>query len=126
MATRSRIAIEHVGGLVESIYCHWDGYPSGNGKTLFENYKTEEQVKDLIKLGDISSLGATLEETVAYHRDRGEAYNAPTRHADAGDYLRSDVEEYGYIYRQGEWFVIDGYMKGLGFMHITEAILAGQ
>lgn len=124
MATRSRIAIEHVGGLVESIYCHFDGYPSCNGKTLFKNYKTTEQVEALIKLGDISSLGETLEETVAYHRDRGEAYNRPTKHSDAGAYIKSDVEEYGYIYRQGEWFVIDGNLKGRGFMHITEAILA--
>ena len=38
MATRSRIAIEKENGTVESIYCHWDGYPENNGRILVENY----------------------------------------------------------------------------------------
>ena len=71
MATRSKIAIENQDGTVTAIYCHWDGYVNGVGKTLFENYD-REKLEQLIELGDISSLGETLDETVAYHRDNGE------------------------------------------------------
>jgi hypothetical protein len=38
MSTRSRIAIENQNGSVTSIYCHFDGYISGVGKTLKECY----------------------------------------------------------------------------------------
>jgi hypothetical protein len=34
MSTRSRIAIENQNGSVTSVYCHFDGYISGVGKTL--------------------------------------------------------------------------------------------
>lgn len=71
MATRSRIAIENQDGTVQSIYCHFDGYLKGVGKTLFNHYD-REKLEKLIELGDISSLGESTENTVAYARDRGE------------------------------------------------------
>ena len=71
MSTRSRIAIETKLGTVKSIYCHFDGYVSGVGETLYNHYDKEE-LEELIELGDISSLGESTENTVAYHRDRGE------------------------------------------------------
>jgi hypothetical protein len=74
MATRSRIAIEKQDGTVDSIYCHWDGYLSHNGKILFNHYDNEKLEK-LIGLGDISTLGESTEDTVAYCRDRGEDLN---------------------------------------------------
>ena len=87
MSTRSLIAMENSGGTVSSIYCHFDGYIAGVGKTLQEHYTEREVVKQLIALGSISSLGERLvpigshsfedqEEgtTVAYHRDRGEEW----------------------------------------------------
>jgi hypothetical protein len=72
MSTRSRIAIENQNGSVTSIYCHFDGYISGVGKTLKEYYTTQAKVEALIELGDISGLEMTPASTVAYHRDRGE------------------------------------------------------
>ena len=71
MATRSRIAIENQDGTVQSIYCHFDGYIDGVGKTLFNHYD-REKLEKLIELGDISSLDESTEDTVAYARDRGE------------------------------------------------------
>jgi hypothetical protein len=71
MATRSRIAIENQDGTVDSIYCHFDGYISGVGKKLFEHYD-QEKLEKLLELGDISSLGESTIDTVAYCRDRGE------------------------------------------------------
>jgi len=56
MATRSRIGIENEDGSVSSIYCHWDGYPSNNGRILVAHYTDREKVKELIALGAISAL----------------------------------------------------------------------
>ena len=71
MATRSRIAIENQDGTVTSIYCHFDGYLDGVGKKLFNHYDREKTEK-LIELGDISVLGESTLDTIAYHRDRNE------------------------------------------------------
>jgi len=125
MATRSRIAIEREGGSVESIYCHHDGYPSNNGRLLLENYEDRKKVEGLIALGDISSLGEEVDPddrlnhtfenpqrgvTVAYHRDRGEAKSGPDYHRDLDHFVRSDVEEYGYLFtKEGEWLFVDGH-----------------
>lgn len=56
MATRSRIGIENEDGTVSSVYCHWDGYPSNNGRILVAHYTDREKVKELISLGAISAL----------------------------------------------------------------------
>lgn len=126
MATRSRIAIENQDGTVNSIYCHWDGYPSNNGEILFNNYKTQEKVESLIELGSISSLRPQVEIpegvqhtfenqnediTVAYHRDRGEDLSISS-HKNAEDFMRSDVEEYGYLFTAaGEWLFVNGHVN---------------
>jgi hypothetical protein len=57
MATRSTIAIENNDGTVSQVYCHWDGYLEGVGKTLLEHYNTREAVEKLLAGGSISSLG---------------------------------------------------------------------
>jgi len=56
MGTRSRIGIELPDHSVVSVYCHWDGYPAGNGRTLVEHYQNREDVEELIDGGGISSL----------------------------------------------------------------------
>ncbi len=126
MATRSRIGIEildaHGEKTVRSIYCHWDGNPSHNGKILQENYLDRDKVMSLISLGDISSLGKEVdptgphtfekpqkEVTVAYHRDRGEDFRVPHLHYTVSGFINGDIEEYGYLFTaDGEWLLIDG------------------
>lgn len=72
MSTRSFIGIQKIDGTVDGVYCHFDGYLDGVGRTLIENYTTPQQVLDLVALGSLSTLGSDLGSTVAYHRDRGE------------------------------------------------------
>jgi hypothetical protein len=121
MGTRSRIAIENADGTVESIYCHWDGYPEHNGELLLENYQDEPKVRALIALGDLSSLDKRVapEPTevhsfdnkadgvcVAYGRDRGEEDVGKKTHANIGellDHCGEAWEEWVYIYRNGQW-----------------------
>ena len=60
MGTRSTIALEFADGTVEQVYCHWDGYLSHNGKILAEHYSDPFKLRDLIDMGDISSLGKVI------------------------------------------------------------------
>jgi hypothetical protein len=121
MATRSRIAIETTDDsgnkVIKSIYCHFDGYASGVGETLMENYQDREKVEALISLGDISFLREEIIPTgphsfnypqkgvtVAYHRDRGEKFKSPRINSSVREFFLSDIEEYGYLFtEEGEW-----------------------
>jgi hypothetical protein len=107
MSTRSRIAIENQDGTVDSIYCHFDGYLSGVGKTLFNHYD-QEKLEKLLELGDISSLGESTIDTIAYHRDRGEDLYFKT-FKDVEDLFENgfnSFEEYIYcLTKEGIWLV---------------------
>jgi hypothetical protein len=106
MATRSRIAIQYENGPIESVYCHWDGYPQANGATLLEHYTDKNKVAALISLGSLSSLGQTPVSTVAYHRDRGEDLAIKKHYGSILTFFQSDIEEWGYLFdaKTGEWF----------------------
>lgn len=120
MATRSRIGIELEDGTVKSVYCHWDGCLSNNGKILLECYDRDKTL-DLVKLGDLSSLGDQVDPTgphsfaspqsgvtVAYHRDRGERLSVRTNKS-VEDFFKSDYEEYGYVLGlDGKWLAANG------------------
>lgn len=116
MATRSMIGLVHNDGhvtgnaIITGIYCHWDGYPSGVGKTLLENYTTKKDVKALLELGDISTLGDTLETTVAYARDRGENYNDVKARTYYGPNT-FNTEEYAYLFYPGVGWKVSPYGK---------------
>lgn len=124
MATRSTIALEYADGTVEQVYCHWDGYLAHNGKILFEHYSNPFILRDLIDMGDISSLGkivgtkhpfsphegdtqkaqydAAMAQgaTTFYGRDRGETGVGAKRFKDFEDYKANhQYEEYEYILR---------------------------
>ena len=122
MSTRSRIGMVQSDGSVKSIYCHWDGYPQNNGNILIKHYTDIEKVKSLIELGSISSLGKNInpdpidgvhtfdnpqvDVTVAYHRDRGEDLEIRIDESES-EFIKSDLEEWGYLFKDGKWFVID-------------------
>jgi hypothetical protein len=130
MGTRSTIALEYADGTVEQVYCHWDGYLSNNGRILQEHYSNPFILRDLIDLGDISSLKSTIgtkhafsqfevpmdgeaydklygDMTTFYGRDRGETGVDSRKFVDFQDYLvRHQYEEYEYILRKdGNWYV---------------------
>ena len=125
MATRSRIGIARYDGSIQSIYCHWDGYPAHNGMLLVQHYTGWFKLNSLILLGDLSILGESIGEKhdfnthgaehpdwcLAYHRDRGEKLSPAVCHASQDAYSRYLVKEsdvdYGYLWRDGEWWVYD-------------------
>ena len=132
MSTRSAIGIENSDGTITGIYCHWDGYPSHNGRILFEHYKTERRVRRLMNLGDLSSLGKYIGrkhefnnpypfmdpqynqwETkfkghcTAYKRDRNEDGTEASEYRSVQHFVNALHRagcEYYYVFRNGEWY----------------------
>lgn len=140
MSTRSRIGYVERNGWVVSSYCHWDGYPSNNGDILKHEYTALGKVQRLVWLGSISSLKKWVRTsrphsfdrpreniTVAYVRDRGESreHCAPRIDADAAAFMRSDVEEWGYLFKDGKWFIVDGHedVANRRLVELTDAIV---
>ena len=120
MGTRSTIAIQNSNGTVTGIYCHWDGYLEHNGKILASSYTTEAKVRELIALGDLSSLGETIGSRqnfddpvkgtcIAYGRDRNETDVAAGTFDSHADLLESFGQGFDYLFTPGEgWSVARG------------------
>ena len=120
MATRSHIGILNQDGTVDYIYCHFDGYLEHNGSILNEHYTTEGQVRELIGLGDISSLGKEIGEKqdfnarankdwcLVYGRDRGEDGTEANK-CSYVDYTKEHFEEYTYLFTPGKGWEVRSY-----------------
>lgn len=130
MGTRSRIGIQYTDGSIESIYCHFDGYPSHNGRILTEHYTDDRKIDQLMDLGDVSVLKEEIGEKhpfnrpaygtkeyeeyeakysrmcLAYGRDRGEK-NTQSKLVDSFDEFMGLGEEYMYLFRDGQWECYD-------------------
>jgi hypothetical protein len=102
MSTHAAIVTQTPEGEYRGIYVHHDGYPSHTGAILTEHYKTEEQIAELIDLGDLSSLGATIEQSIAYHRDRGEKKRITG--SENLHWVVSKIDwDYLYLWAEGAW-----------------------
>jgi hypothetical protein len=147
MATRSTIALEFADGTVQQVYCHWDGYLEHNGQILQKHYIDPFKLRDLIDLGDLSSLAPQVgvehafghigtdmtqaqytelygDMCTFYGRDRKESGCGAKKFKDFEDYKANhQCEEYEYILRacgdKAVWFVSD---HGKDFMPLTEAL----
>jgi hypothetical protein len=129
MGTRSRIGIMH-GNKVKSVYCHWDGYLSHNGRILQESYDSA-RANQLVALGNLSSLRANIGEKHAFSKfevpaEEVEAFNTLTENwctFYGRDREEKDTEfevdhtfeqflarvdgcgaDYYYIMENGEWY----------------------
>ena len=131
MATRSVIAKLDDKG-IQAIYCHNDGYLSNNGKILDQHYANEVKVDNLIAQGDCSSLKDTIEDTIFYHRDRGDCYegvkavnlNNETKLLEHA-FEKCDAEVV-YMFAYGSWYVYDNSDKigntSYQFIELEEAL----
>ena len=148
MGTRSTIALEYADGTVGQVYCHWDGYLENNGMILYKHYSDPFKLRELLDLGDISSLGPEVGEkhafsqfdlpkddveaykaltknwTTFYGRDRGEDTVAQKMFANCADYTDNhQYEEYEYILRAVAglpvWFVK---CHDAPYVHLADAL----
>lgn len=117
MSTNCSISAR-IDGKVKTIYCHWDGYPNHTGVLLYKHYNTEEIVKELIDLGDISFLDESIScpkghsyntpikgFTVFYGRDRGEDFTEARVYENCYEMLKREHQEYNYLFDEGKWYV---------------------
>jgi hypothetical protein len=134
MGTRSRIGVMH-GDKVKSVYCHWDGYLSHNGRLLQDHYDSAK-ANNLVAMGDMSSLGRVIGEAhpfsphtsaedaalyehakdqgycTFYARDRGETgteFRVAHTFAEFLEQADGCGAEYYYIIKDGVWYVGDTY-----------------
>ena len=134
MATRSTIALEFADGTIGQVYCHWDGYIEHNGKILFKHYSDPFKLRELIDLGNLSSLAEDIGEKhnfndnvkgqcTFYGRDRGENEVEALYYTDFDTYsLEGNFEEYNYILRRdGVWYVKE---DGSKFILLSKAIFS--
>ena len=131
MATRSVIAKLDDKG-IQAIYCHNDGYLSNNGKILDQHYQNEVKVDNLIAQGDASSLKDTIEDTIFYHRDKGDCYegvkavnlNNETKLLEHA--FETCDAELVYMFAYGSWYVYDNSDKignsSYQFIELEEAL----
>ena len=108
MSTNSLVAYLREDGSVVSSYVHYDGYATGVGEMLLENYNLRVLARDLAeKLGYASCLRETV---AASHEDRANSDEAETyeSYEDFEEYIRECSHlEYVYVWdsHKDEWLV---------------------
>lgn len=120
MATRSNISIRlrpemidklydnihgqqvKIEGEYMTIYCHFDGYLSGVGETLFYYYNSFEKAFMLILGGDISSISETLGDCDYYASSEGWCKNVIPKFSNLPPRIN---EQYLYIFEDEKWYV---------------------
>lgn len=125
MSTRSSIAILNTDGTVHGHYCHSDGDLSYNGQMLYQHYQDVSKVKELVALGDMSTLAEEVSPApgskhsydkrqknicVFYGRDRREKDVATQKYSSLEDYLANgNFQECDYIFHENknQWFLIN-------------------
>ena len=124
MATRATVAIQMSTGEIAQIYVHFDGYPDGLGKELYDNYRDPEKILELINHGDASSVESTIDACEFYSRDRGEDECEAFQFQDLNDYFdRARNEEFNYLFsNKGYWLVS---RSNLTEMESLERVLEG-
>ena len=131
MSTNSNIAIEIKPGIAKMIYCHWDGYPSHNGKILLNHWSDRQKLMTMIEEGDVSNIAENLgtqhdfrycpvDECNFYRRDRKE-YRPENKASDISLEHFADfaLEYFYYLDLDGVWHYSD---HGKPFKVLTQEI----
>jgi len=145
MSTRSLIAVVH-GNNYKTVYCHWDGYLSYNGRILQEHYDSPK-ANNLVALGNVSSLKPNLGEkhpfskfdtdmpdaefenkygnmTTFYGRDRdeeGQEFVTHTSKESLIEHFNDGWCEYAYIMKEDTWYVM--YQGDSNFYLLSEELV---
>ena len=128
MSTRSTIAVKQSDGTYMTVYSHWNGYPSWNGRILLHHYQNRRKINRLIAQGYISILrenvgrkhdfNAYLTErdktpaeiynwTTFYGRDRGEKDIDAVQHTLIQSLNIDNNSEYVYVFKDGKWYFLE-------------------
>ena len=103
-----KIPTENTDGMYLSIYHHHDGYPSGLGETLLNQYNTYEKALDAVLGGDCSSL---LDDNPRFYCEMGETFKSNKPRLTIDPEMN---EEFAYKFENGEWWWASCYDSDLG------------
>ena len=100
MGTQASISCVNPDGTITSIFCYNDGYVNGVGKTLVNYYKEYDKINELMKLGDIESLGDEVSECEVdeYYVEPATVFDDVTDWKDGLEFQR-----YDYVFKDGKW-----------------------
>jgi len=139
MSTRADIIVRRTDDKWARVYLHFDGYPDGAGRTLFESYNDQDRAELLVSGGDMSSLaescdcpeGHTFDTrvdgyTVYYGRDRGETdCEASVFDSVSEAWPPKDTwTEFTYVWDGYRWWVGDP-DEGFQTVKLLEDVLSG-
>ena len=99
----------------EYIRCNWGGYIDTNAKILHENYKTDDQVKELLSFDEARSIDITVDKCEFYSRDNIDDEFSKSKTTDVNsDYVPLSAEswEYCFLWNKGEWWVTNCNFSG--------------
>lgn len=120
MSTRSLVGILNSDNSVDAVYCHFDGYLSGVGAMLADNYKDEAKIRKLLNLNrylasirkyvdkdDMPDPKDPNSDDITIVLDDDEPNN-PYHYNTVKDYIDDHGNrdtEYCYLYKDNEWKV---------------------
>ena len=107
MGTPCAIGMKMTDGSVKAIRCNYDGYVAGAGAILAGWYTQQEYVEALLNLGDLSELGETIDDCLAYHRNQGEELNPAVKFDSVEDFRQTGNDvmcvDFLYIFDNDKW-----------------------
>ena len=112
MATRALIGfLDDSSNEFVGTYNHYDGYPEGLGKTLFNFFNNKDAASKLARTGYISSIDPDSGKIDSKYKekpyykliDTDEAFTAGMMIGDAVDYFGAD---YGYVWVGDKWLTL--------------------
>jgi len=96
MSTRSLIAAQLEDGSFVSTYCHFDGYISGVGSTLYHNFNDAESAYEIADMGYLSSLYPDLSENTL--ADNHANHDDPVYYPSLDDLVSEAKNGIDYVY----------------------------
>ena len=118
MGTRSRVGVQH-GGVIKSVYCHFDGYLSHTG-TMLHRYYDSIRANELVARGDNSGIQQSFGEMHFYAEQEEVEADWAVAHSleEFLDQVSACGAEYYYIMKDGVWYA--------GCTYATEGLTNGK
>ena len=121
MSTRGSISVVLADGSIRSVYCHFDSYLMGVGRTLLLHYNSQELAEQITSFGAISILDQRINPIgdhtfradedgtcVFYARDRCDPMLTKYYISKSDFNLSNSHQDYNYVFFDNSWHVSRG------------------
>jgi len=117
MATRARVAIQLKEDKIIGSYQHWDGYPSGLGYNLIDNWYKADKVEKAIMLGDASKWGYFIGEKIDFDNRESETYEYQNVYYGRD---RGEKDCNHKVYTSEEAYLKNGFNSGEDYIYLAK------